>query len=169
MVKHRRRRRQKLIFAQVIAPFTVGTPADGAVIKQDFPNSVNDTRLAISLKTVVSIRGLAVGEGPIEIGVAHSDYSAAEIEEALESAGNWDLGDKVAQEQANRRVRRIGEFQVITADEVLNDGKPIYTKLNWKLNEGDTLSTWIRNAAGLILTTGGLAALKGKLIMKAIQ
>ncbi len=165
-------KRKGLIYGQVLAINTLSTLADGSLAANAFPNTVNDSRLAIYLKGVWSLRGAAAGEGPLEFGVAHSDYTAAEIEESLESAGNWDLGDKIAQEQANRRVRRIGEFRGVTAtgqEEVVNDGKPIFTRLNWKLAEGDTLAIWTRNGSGATLTTGASVAFKGKLVMKPIK
>jgi len=41
--------------------------------------------------------------GPIMVGIAHSDYSATEIEEFIENANSWNEGDQVAQEVAKRR------------------------------------------------------------------
>ncbi len=165
MVKHNRK---GLIYGQAIVANPLGTLTDGDVISAALTQVVNDTRLGIYLKATHTMRGLTAGQGPIEVGVAHSDYSAAEIEECLESLGNWDLGDKVAQEQSNRKVRRIGEFSGEAAVETLNDGKPIYTKLNWKLAEGDTIQYWARNASGVQLTTGASPTMKGKFVMKPI-
>jgi len=95
----------------------------------------------------------------LEFGVAHSDYSAAEIEEALEAIESIDLGDKVAQEQANRWVRSIGTFAsaINTAGSAaqFNDGKPVKTKLNWKMSIGDTLVGWVRNGSGVKWLTEG--------------
>ncbi len=136
-------------------PFTV-TTAGGTVAADDVTTQVltevfTEERRVLSIESTYALKGLAAGDGPLEYGVAHSDYSAAEIEEALEAVGAWDEGDKVAQEQAKRLVRRIGVF---TEEETaLNDGRPVKTRLNWRIATGDTLSFWIRNR-GIQLTTG---------------
>ncbi len=105
----------------------------------------------------------------LEFGVAHSDYSAAEVEECLESAAAIDLGDKVAQEQANRLVRSIGiisnEAGAASAGS-FNDGKPVRTKLNWLLSAGDTLNVWVRNGSGTVFVTGSAIIFSGNLWVK---
>ncbi len=136
-------------------PFTV-TTAGGTVAADDVTSQVlteilTEERRVLSVESTYAMRGLAAGDGPADYGVAHSDYTAAEIEECLEAANAWDEGDKVAQEQANRLVRQIGIF---TEEETaLNDGQPIKTRLNWRLATGDTLQFWIRNR-GIQFTTG---------------
>ncbi len=100
--------------------------------------------------------GAAIDDG-LEFGVAHSDYTAAEIEEAIEANSSMDLGDKVRQEQANRLIRSIG---VITGQGIAgggltyNDGKPVKTRLNWLLTIGDTIDVWVRNSSGVVYTIG---------------
>ncbi len=97
----------------------------------------------------------------LEFGLAHSDYTAAEIEECLESQNSIDLGDKVAQEQANRLVRTVGRIsgQTVSTPDAggvqFNQGRPLKTKLNWKMSTGDTLALWIRNGSGTVWTIGG--------------
>ncbi len=86
--------------------------------------------------------------GPIQVGLAHSDYSDAEVEEWIENAGSWNRGDKVSQEIARRLVRSVGIFDAASlaaGDAVLNDGRPIKTKLNWTLITGQTLRLWAYN------------------------
>ncbi len=93
---------------------------------------------------------------PITIGVAHSDYSDAEIEEVIENAGSWDPGNKIAQGQAKRLVRTIGTFDTPQSVEdfvALNDGRTIKTKLNWMLNTGDGLQYWAYNAGAAAVGT----------------
>ncbi len=101
----------------------------------------------------------AVIDDGCEFGLAHSDYSSAEIEECLEAQSALDLGDKVAQEQGNRLVRSIGVISNFGSvaeggSAPFNDGRPTKTKLNWKLSTGDSLHLWIRNGSGTIWTTG---------------
>ncbi len=97
------------------------------------------------------------GDGPITVGIAHSDYTSAEIEEFIENAGSWDEGDLVQQEVAKRKIRIVGTFDkgdlgtVDTA--VLNDGKALTTKLGWILNAGQTCSIWVYNNGSSPLDT----------------
>ncbi len=60
--------------------------------------NVADTARISSVEAVYGINGWTAGTnvGPFLFGVAHSDYSAAEIEAFIESAGSWDIGDKLA-------------------------------------------------------------------------
>ncbi len=104
-------------------------------------------------------------------GFAHSDYSAAEVEECLEAGATMDLGNKVAQEQANRLVRQIGTISgpsagVGSSGFSFNDGKPIKTRLNWLMAIGDRLNLWIRNSSGVIWTTGSSVTIVGDLWVK---
>lgn len=106
------------------------------------------------------------GDGPIYVGVAHSDYSDSEIEECVEvGAGGWDRGDKIAQERAKRLVRTIGVFRTdgaVALDiSTLNEGMPIKTKLNWQLNTGDTLKFWAYNSGQNSLATGSFVQIVG--------
>ncbi len=114
---------------------------------------VKDTARVSSIECVYGMSGLtpADGVGPFLFGVAHSDYTAAEIEAFIESAGSWDIGDKIAQEIRTRRVRIIGQLggsatgTGLEADASFNDGRPQKTKLNWTLAEDDGLDLWIYN------------------------
>ncbi len=145
-------------------PFTVtiagGTVAADDVTTQVLAEILTEERRVLSIEAGYAMRGLTAGDGPVSIGVAHSDYSAAEIEESLEAVGAWDEGDKVAQEQAARLVRDIG---VLTEEETaLNEGQLIKTRLNWRIATGDTLSFWIRNR-GIQFTTGMEVTIQGHL------
>jgi len=115
----------------------------------------------LSIKLAWAIRNHTPGEGPITIGVAHGDYSAAEIEEWLEATSAIELGNLVAKEQSSRLCRRIGTFDGELAQEVLNDGKPVHTKLNWLMATGQTLQMWAYNRSGAVLTTGSVVVGEG--------
>ncbi len=106
-----------------------------------------------------------VGDGPIVVGLAHSDYTNAEMEEAIEAgSGSWGRGNQIAREQANRKVRTVGVFDttgVALSLDHLNDGLPIKTKLNWYLATGQTISIWAYNAGSAALTTGASVSVLG--------
>ncbi len=139
-----------------------GTVAADDVTATLFTPVMTEERRITSAELTWTWEGVTAGNGPIVVGLAHSDYSAAEIEECLEAAGAWDEGDKVAQEQANRLVRVVGTFGDGTVAQELNDGKPVKTKLNWLIATGDTLQIFIWNR-GDVLDTGSEVAASGHL------
>ncbi len=149
---------QKLPFTESAA---VGAVATGTVSATNLTDSVNARTRVSSVKATYAIRDFTAGEGPITFGWAHSDYSNTEIEEALEAANSWDRGDKVAREQANRLVRIVGGFEIEDdLEEKFAEGRMVTTKLNWTLEEGDTLKSWVY-AKGGALTTGGILSIQG--------
>ncbi len=154
----RRRRMGKYIRGTVDEATGLSTLAALTVAKQDFDETVNERTLISSIVATYSLSLFtkASGAGPIQVGIAHSDYSAAEIEAVLEATGSWDEGDLVQQELSKRKIRRIGIFDIpddATEVSVLNDGKAIKSKLNWILNQGDTLSLWGYNLGASALAT----------------
>lgn len=106
----------------------------------------------------------AAGDGPIYVGVAHSDYSNLEIEAWIENAGSWTRGDKISQEIGRRKIRQVGIFDSpdTVDDQVhLNDGKPITTKCGWMLQTGQTVRIWAYNSGVGTLTTGSAVIVLG--------
>ncbi len=137
----------------------LGTLAAKTLISVTLGGSVEERTLITSIVNTWSLADFtnAIGDGPIAVGVAHSDYSDAEIEAVLELTGTWKEGDLTAQEIGRRKVRRVGSFQSSVADSqgiaVLNDGKPIKTKLNWILTTGKSLKIWAYNEGDSALAT----------------
>ncbi len=158
--KNRARRgyRKLPIDAEVLG----GTVGANDVTSTLFTAVMTEERLVSTVRGTWTWENVTVGDGPIVVGLAHGDYTAAEIEECLEALGAWDEGDKVAQEQANRLVRQIGTFGDGTVQQELNDGKPITTRLNWRIATGDTLQLFIWNK-GEVLSTGSSVNFQGHL------
>ncbi len=160
MPKARRSRRRYRGYRKL--PLTVNV-AGGTLAADDVtvtvPSEVlTEERRFLSFEGTWGLEDLTSGDGPIEVGLAHSDYTAAEIEESLEAAGAWDEGDKVAQEAGNRLVRSVG---LLTEQETaLNEGRLVKTRLNWRMATGDTLQFWIRNR-GDPLSTGAEVIVSG--------
>ncbi len=167
-----RRRRFNLRRVRAQANFGVGALAAADVVVGVITAATTGSLRVMSLKmswTLVNL-GAAI-DGGFEFGVSHSDYTAAEIEECLESQASMDLGDKIAQEQGNRLVRSIGVISpkgtAIAGGEVAyKDGQPITTKLNWHLSIGDTLNMWVRNSSVTIYTTGTSLSSFGQIWVK---
>ncbi len=132
----------------------LGTLAGVTVLAVDMVPDADGEYTVASAEYTHGITGLTAGEGPVQIGLAHSDYSVTEIKECLEAQASISLGDKVAQEQANRLVRVLG--RVSAAEPNLNNGSPIKTKLNWKMTIGDQLVLFAYNDNSSPLTTGAI-------------
>ncbi len=134
----------------------LGTLAVRSLVADTWDESPEEKTLISSIECTWALDGLTAPQGPIAFGIAHSDYSDAEIEAVLENAGSWDAGSKVEQEVAKRLVRQIGVFvgdSDATGDAKFNDGKPMKTKLNWQLVTGDTLKMWGYNIGATALAT----------------
>ncbi len=134
------------------------TLAPKDVVSAIFDETVNERTLVSSIDAMYAMSNMTpiANSGPLIVGVAHSDYNDAEIEEYLEDAGQWNEGDLVAREKGARKIRQIGVFE--TPDDALdsvtlNDGKPIKTKLNWILLQGQSLRLWVYNSGSAAVAT----------------
>ena len=135
---------------------------DAAVVKGTTLAASDRSYRILSFKTNWGWRGATPGEGPVMVGYAHNDYTVTEIKESLEAEAAMATGDKVANEQANRLVRLVGTMDFITEDGVLNDGRPITTKLNWAIPNGGNVAVFVYNRSGGTLTTGAVSTISGK-------
>lgn len=140
----------RLDLGTLAANTLVGTPMSGTVIEKTLISSI------VASWSLADFTN-AIGDGPITVGVAHSDYTDGEIENFIEQSGSWNQGDKVGQEVAKRLVRIVGTFPSSVADSsgiiTLQEGKMIKTKLNWLLVTGQTLRVWAYNSGDSALGT----------------
>ncbi len=121
-------------------------------------NTVSDACRVSSIRAGYTLSDMTpvANAGPIAVYVAHSDYTAAEVEGFIEAASAWDLGDKIAKEVRSRLVRLIGVFDIpsnATESSRLNEGRPIKTRLNWLLADGDGLKFIAYNMGVAALAT----------------
>ncbi len=146
-------------------PFQL-TQSIGAITSDEFggfnlPDAVSEKTWVSSVRASYGIHNFTVGEGPVLCYVAHSDYSDAEVAEYINSTSGWDTGNLIAREQASRKVRLIGNFQLTDqGEEVLVEGRAIHTKVGWMLETGATLQFGLF-ASGGTLTTGGTLTVTG--------
>ncbi len=154
----KRRRMGRYIRGDMDEQLALSTLAAKTAVKGNFDQVVNGRTFVSSVVATWALSEFtkSTGDGPILVGIAHGDYSAAEIEAWIENSGSWDEGDLVQQEVGKRKIRRVGIFH--TPDDeaqavVLNDGKPIRTKCGWILNDGATLSHWAYNLGTSALAT----------------
>ncbi len=159
------KRRYNLRCVRCQPALTLGTLANVTVLAEGLTGLSTDRYRAITAKGLWTLRNNSA-EGPIVVGFAHSDYSVTEVKEAIEAAAAIAPGDLVAREQGNRLVRIIGSFDSHSADQVLNDGKPISTKLNWDIPIGFQVDIFAYNEIGASLTTGNVVQFDGDLWIK---
>ena len=115
--------------------------------------------LVMSLDLAVRAANGVSTEG-VRVGVAHSDYSDAEIEEWIENAGGWDEGNLVSQEIMKRKIRDLGSINNLSNGR-LHDGAVKRTKLNWVLTEGDALDYFAYNTEDVALGANGVIWFEG--------
>ncbi len=167
MARKGSKRRFNLRKVRVSTNGTIGALAAFDVVKGTVlaastnPYRIVSTELAYSTVDL----GATIDDGQ-EVGVAHGDYTAAEIEECLESQAAVDIADLLEQEKTNRLVRSIGFAQGTggaSSDQSasINNGRPVKTKLNWKVGIGDTFDAWVRNGSDTIYTSGATLSIIG--------
>ncbi len=160
MPKHQTRRRRKPLqpvkFETAIALSTLANDtvitAAALTLAQDFD--------IISTDMTITIDGLTEGEGPIDVGLADSVYSVAEIREWINAEPTREYG--VAMEQSKRRCRVYGTFSGDDSGETLNDGLKIRRKMFIRGISGNPIAdVWANNNSGATLTTGAVVSFQG--------
>ncbi len=163
MAKKRSRRGSRIRVARFAADLTLAALAAGDMISLNdlVANNGGQRVFAVSMDVTTTIRAATPGEGPVQVGVAHGDYTAAEIEEWYESQAGMDPTDKVAQEKNGRLCRDIGQFSLVGANEVLNNGNLKRVKLGFLLEDSKGIDAWAHTST--LLTTGAVVNFSGKL------
>lgn len=150
----RKKNRKGFVAIPVRSQLALGALNDDTVIAGSiFGNNLSEDLFVISADLAWAIQGLTAGEGPIDVGISHSDYSVAEVEENL-SANVYDPSDLIAVEHSKRKVRKVGTFRGNDTEESLNDGKPMRRKIRFRVDNGKTLNMFAVNRSGAQLTSG---------------
>ncbi len=170
MARKRSKRRGRLFVPRVSESIALGALASNTLIKADFANTLDQECWAISMDVEVIIHDFTAGNGPVVFGVAHGDYEQQEIEEWLEANGSWKSSDKIEQEQARRKCRLIGTFDLTEqqGQEKFREGQVVRVKLGFKIEDGETLSLWAYNDGTAVMTTGALLEMKGMIYFKPL-
>lgn len=159
--RRKRRRNSNFVALPVDVSLALGTLGSGTVIASAMTNLGQTRFRVISVDILWSMRGLTAGEGPLEVGIANNNLSVTEIGEMLDASPTSQT-DIIAMERLRRPVRNSGVFAGLAANEALNDGRKMRTKLSTVLNEGVELAFYVRNKSGSALTTGGVIQCTGK-------
>ncbi len=150
-----------------VNPFiTVGALVTNIAVVGAQTGSADGQYCGVTMEQVWTLRGNTAANGPLTVGYAHSDFSVTEIKEAIEAVAAISLGDQVAQEKANRKVRIIGTFPGAATDESLNDGRKIKTRLNWAIPIGKAINIFAYNEDGGTRDTGGVVDATGRMWVK---
>ncbi len=154
----------------VDATITIGAVGSKAVAIADLMGgNLTEDLFAISADLQAQVLGLTAGEGdPGMLVLAHGDYTAAEVAEAL-VVKLLGPGSKIEQERVRRLVRKVGSFYGQAGNETFttmflrgNKGDGIVrTALKFIINSGKTLDVGYYNNSGATLTTGATVRITG--------
>ncbi len=164
--KRRGSRRYNLRKVTITPALALGTLTAGTVITTGLTGTSDAQYRLISADMVWTMHNHTAGEGPISVGYAFGDYTVTEIKEALENAISISPGNKIFGERAGRWVRKIGQFSGNDPSEVLNDGKPIKTRLNWAVQIGSVVNMFAYNNDTNDFATGTVVGAMGNLWVK---
>lgn len=160
MVKHPKKRRfRRYIKGKVHYDLSLTTLAAETAVSEVVADALSEPAYLSSVKASWAMADFtpAAGDGPIEVGVAHSDYTTAEIEEWIENTNSWEEADMIGQEVAKRKIRSVGIFptpdELATQAVVLANGRLITTKCGWMLMGSQTLRIWAFNHGNSALAT----------------
>jgi len=169
MAKHKRNGKN-FVAIPFSGSFNLGSlVADAVALGDLFGGNLTEDFYAISLDIDSEILVLTAGEGnPSLLGLAHGDYSAAEIAEAL----NVQLlgpGSKIEQERQRRLVRKAGTFHdtaglnsqtSMRMEGRLGPGSQ-RVKLKFVIQSGKTLDVFVYNQSGATIATGAVCKFFG--------
>ncbi len=144
----------------------MGTAANRALLVTAFTGLLEEDFLCWSMDVQITMQDITTGEGPLRVGIAHGDYSIAEITEALDVT-ILSPDNKIEQERKRRLVRTIGK--VSEAQPTHNDGKPYRLKVGWVTGDGEVMNMWTRNVGGGTMTTGAKIEAEGLLYGKWLR
>ncbi len=161
--KRRSKGRSRLAVINVNETITLGALASGVVVATNTDQFEREF-YAISADIYWNLRSATAGEGPLEVGLAHGDYTVTEVKEKLDLTGMEDPSDKISWERGRRLVRRSAKFNYLAAAEIINDGKAIRTPIRMMLaGSVATVQFWAHNLSAAPLTTGGVVQVSGKI------
>lgn len=147
--KGRRRYIKKIKVRSTVAMATL--LQDTGLLDQLTGDTASEQFFAVSVDLSVAWEDDTAGDGPIDIYVAHSDYSLTECEEYIELDTGFGRADLRAQEIQRRKIRFVGTID--NEQPTLNDGNPVRVPLKFMLETGQTVQAVYYNR-GDDLTTG---------------
>ncbi len=144
----------------------LSTLATVTLLGADLVPAADEAYRAISLDVAVAADAIVGGDGPVAVGIAHGDYTNAEIEEWIEATTSISRGDQLVLEKARRKCRLIGELTAVNG--AIGDGRRLRVKMGWAIPTGDTLKVWAYNYGSGPMTTGTRVSVSGKMYLRYI-
>ncbi len=161
--KYPKRNRKNFVAIPFNTTLTLSTLADNIVLPATlFGSNFGEDIYVISIDATWILLGSTSQEGPLFVGFAHGDLSAAEILECLD-AEVTDPDDIIAKEQSRRPVRRVGGFNGLSSNESLVEGALIRTTMKMSIGNDHNIDAWVVNRSGATLTTGAQIKVSGTL------
>ncbi len=164
MAKRRRRRRNpRFAVLKVHKPLDIGTLAQNVCLKGTVLDLLQDCYI-IATDLSWTILGMDLLDGPVDVGLSHSDYTVTEVQEAVDASPTSD-SDQIALERTRRKVRTAGTFKTpenTGAGVSLNDGKLMRTKVGFGVSNSFELDLWAINRGAPALTVDTTVMVSGK-------
>ncbi len=157
---------------RVNTSFALGTLGVTTWLKSVLLANLTQEIYAISADLNWSLSNLTSVQGPIIVGLAHGDYSVAEIKEWFQ-ASNTLSGDQIEQEENRRKCRDAGMFEtsatVALGHVGLKDGKTVRTQLKFRIEESKDLVAWAANLGAEALSiTDPIVEVYGKVYLRTL-
>ncbi len=167
--RKRSRNSKNFVALPISGSGAIGSLADLSVVSDDvFSADLNEDLYMISADLICNVVGLTAGEGdPSMFGIAHGDYTDAEIAEKLNVA-LLGPGSKIEQERSRRLVRNVGPLYgngLNTHTDMRLSGKTgpgiTRTKIKFVIQSGKNLKAFLYNRSGGTITTGAVLQYSG--------
>ncbi len=160
---YRRKSRRKITALKASITLALSTLADDTIIGIAGP-TLTQAFNVVSTEMVVTVRGHATGENPIDYGLNQSVLTTTEVLEALDASPTSET-DVPAIEHTKRKVRQYGTLieEPDGTDLSHNDGNPVRMKMFMKVPNGIALpEIWFRNRSGAALAGADIAEIQIK-------
>ncbi len=153
MARKRRGRRSRRGFVAIPfnAEVSLSTLSNNVAIAAGVSGTFGEDLYILSVDCTWSLRDQVATEGPLEVGFHHGDLSVTELNEALD-ASVTDPDDIIQRERARRPVRKVGAFNGLVANETLNDGKMIRTRIKFSVGDGHAFAFYVMNRSNAVKT-----------------
>ncbi len=158
----RRSRKGGLKVARFDAQVALSTLGAATIILGDMLGTINNEHYAISMDAYVSVQDHTAAEGPLDVGVAHGDYTTTEVGEWFNSTNLIGGTDQVQKEHNRRKCRDIGRLSGLSTQEILFDGGAKRVRLGFMVEDGATMNIFVFNRDDDALTTGTTVLVSGK-------
>ncbi len=144
---------------------SLGTLANGAVIKQNNPLAITDDFRLLKSEITMSHTGHTVGEMPIDVYIINDDLSAADVAEAIAAQGPLNKSDRNLSELSERGVFLLATLASGAQGHAVghrNQHGVIEHKHPWTYTKGIGWSLAAHNNSGAALTTGTIVRFAAK-------